>query len=72
MTAWRKSSYSVTDGTTDCVELAHLVRVIGVRDSKNPEGDHLAFSRAAFGGLLRRIKGDELDIGMRERRPSVD
>jgi hypothetical protein len=72
VTVWRKSGYSQTDGATDCVEVADLVCVIGVRDSKNPEGGRLSVSRAEFGGLLRRIKGDELDIGMRERRPSVD
>jgi hypothetical protein len=62
MSAWRKSSYSQTDGATDCVELADLARIVGVRDSKHPDGGHLSISRAAFGGLLRRIKDDELTL----------
>jgi hypothetical protein len=61
MTAWRKSSYSQTDGTTDCVELADLAQAVGVRDSKHTEGGHLSISRTALSGLLRRIKAHELD-----------
>ncbi|HEX6470497.1 MAG TPA: DUF397 domain-containing protein [Streptosporangiaceae bacterium] len=64
MRVWRKSTYSYSDGTDHCVELAKLADTIGVRDSKNPEDDHLMLSRAAFGRLLRRIKGNEPDVGM--------
>jgi hypothetical protein len=62
MTAWRKSSYSQTDGATDCVELADLAQTIGVRDSKHPAGGHLSVSRIALSGLLRRIKDNDLDV----------
>jgi hypothetical protein len=61
MTTWRRSSYSEGSGATDCVECANLAQLVGVRDSKNPEGDQLSFTSAAWTSLLRRIKAGELD-----------
>ncbi|TYB48491.1 DUF397 domain-containing protein [Actinomadura chibensis] len=58
MTAWRKSSYSQSHGTSDCVELADLSRGIGVRDSKNPSAPHLVLSREGLAALLGKIKGE--------------
>ncbi|MFC5186410.1 DUF397 domain-containing protein [Actinomadura harenae] len=44
MTDWRKSTHSGGDNP-NCVEAARIdVRTIGVRDSKNPEGGHLAIA----------------------------
>ena len=49
---WRKSSHSGDTGG-ECVEIAALpTGVIGVRDSKNPDGPHLTLSRHAFRTLL--------------------
>lgn len=55
---WRKSSYSDSSGG-DCVEVALLSEVVGMRDSKNP---HMALTvgRAAFGALARGLKTEEL------------
>jgi uncharacterized protein DUF397 len=55
---WRKSSHSgSTSEQLECVEVAGLsTGVIGIRDSKNPNGPHLAIPAEAFGHLLRRIK----------------
>ncbi|REE95461.1 DUF397 domain-containing protein [Thermomonospora umbrina] len=51
---WRKSTRSQAE-TQNCVELARVGGVIGVRDSKDPDGPHLAFSlkdvRAFIGGV---------------------
>jgi hypothetical protein len=59
MIVWRKSSHSGTDGGTECVEVAglhgHTSRVIGVRDSKNPDGPVLALSHADFRALRDHI-----------------
>lgn len=56
MTAvWRKSSRSTTQGG-ECVEVAALSHVIGVRDSKNPDGGHLTLAPGQFAALLRRLK----------------
>jgi Domain of unknown function (DUF397) len=55
---WRKSSHSGgTSEQLDCVEVADLpAGVIGIRDSKNAGGPHLAIPAEAFGHLLRRLK----------------
>jgi hypothetical protein len=53
---WRKSTHSGGVNDKACVELGRLERGIGVRDSKNPEGGHLALTSADFGALLDWIK----------------
>ncbi|MFA1540920.1 DUF397 domain-containing protein [Actinomadura monticuli] len=58
---WRKSSRSGTEQNA-CVEVAHLETRVGVRDSKNPEGGHIAMGQAAFGDLLARVKSGDLDL----------
>lgn len=50
-TAWRKSSYSGPNGGA-CVEVAPGEAVVGVRDSKNPDGPALLFGRSAWGRFL--------------------
>ena len=57
---WRKSSYSGGVSDEVCVELGRLApgRGIGVRDSKDPDGGHLALSVDEFAGLITRIKRD--------------
>lgn len=57
---WRESSHSGTEG--NCVEVADLDVVVGVRDSKNPEAGHLALDRSAFGALLARVKAGDLQL----------
>ncbi|MFC5751456.1 DUF397 domain-containing protein [Actinomadura rugatobispora] len=59
---WRKSSHSDDHGG-DCVEVADLASVIGVRDSKDPDGPKLAFDAAAWGAFTRRVKAGVLDLG---------
>ena len=53
---WRKSSYSGNNGGA-CVEVARNLRgVVAVRDSKDPHGPALVFTRAdwaAFTALLK-------------------
>ncbi|MFD0856572.1 DUF397 domain-containing protein [Actinomadura adrarensis] len=58
---WRKSSYSGGANDDVCVELARLQQGIGVRDSKEPEGDRLTVDPAAFGMLVEEIKRGALD-----------
>ncbi|MFC4907444.1 DUF397 domain-containing protein [Actinomadura gamaensis] len=52
---WRKSSYSGENGG-DCIELADLATVVGVRDSKDPEGPCLGVTRADFAAVTEVIK----------------
>jgi hypothetical protein len=52
---WRKSSRSTNNGGA-CVEMARAGRVVGVRDSKNPEGEALTFDPGAMRAFLDTIK----------------
>ncbi|MEW2354429.1 DUF397 domain-containing protein [Spirillospora sp. NPDC029432] len=49
---WRKSSYSTSNGG-NCVELAGAGGVVGVRDSKDPNGPVLLVTRAALRAAVR-------------------
>ena len=49
---WRKSSFSTPNG--ECVEVAHVVEVVGVRDSKNP-GPVLTVTPTAWTTLLAAL-----------------
>ena len=62
MSNWRKSSHSGGGNDDACVELVELGGRVWVRDSKNPDGERLVFGREAFGGLLARVKRDDLDL----------
>lgn len=53
---WFKSSYSQHGG--ECVEVAHLSDVVGVRDSKNPTGPVLAFEPSAWAEFIGNISTD--------------
>jgi hypothetical protein len=59
---WRKSSRSHGTENSDCVEVARLPAVIGIRDSKNPGGDNLAVSGGEFAALLGKVKRGEFDL----------
>ncbi len=53
---WRKSSYS-GHANSDCVEARASGRgIVQVRDSKDPQGRALAFSRAAWRAFLAEVK----------------
>ena len=57
---WRKSSFSVAAG--ECVEVAVLGDdCVGVRDSKDPEGGVLRFSRGELAAFLAGVKAGEFD-----------
>lgn len=55
---WRKSTHSSGVNDEDCVELGRLAPGAGivVRDSKDPDGGHLALSIAQFAGLIEQVK----------------
>jgi hypothetical protein len=58
---WRESSRSGGQ-SGQCVEVAEASGLVGVRDSKNPEGGHIAMERATFDGLLAKVKAGDLDL----------
>ncbi|MET7424341.1 DUF397 domain-containing protein [Dactylosporangium sp. NPDC005555] len=56
---WRKSTKSQQNG--QCVELARVGGVIGVRDSKEPDGPVLAFTVEEFASFLDGAAKGEFD-----------
>jgi hypothetical protein len=52
---WRKSTRSGGDSGM-CVEVASVLGLVGIRDSKNPFGPNLALGQDAFSRLLHGIK----------------
>jgi hypothetical protein len=62
MIVWRKSSRSGIQDGSECVEIAAMpgrtARVIGVRDSKQPDGPKLYLTRGQWSTLLTAIKTD--------------
>jgi hypothetical protein len=57
---WRKSSRS-DSSHGDCVEIADLSAVIGVRDSKDVDGPLLVFGRTAFRTFVGEIRAGRYD-----------
>ncbi|MFR9728688.1 DUF397 domain-containing protein [Saccharopolyspora sp. MS10] len=55
---WRKSTRS---GDYNCVEVALSPEVAAVRDSKAPEGRHVAVSAARWGFFLQGLKTGRFD-----------
>jgi len=51
---WHKSSHSSANG--QCVEVAPVAGVIAVRDSKNPAGQELIFTRPAWVAFVEGLK----------------
>jgi hypothetical protein len=58
---WRKSTRSGTQG--NCVQVRIVDGGVEVRDSKDPAGPVLRFTRAEWLAFLDGAKGDEFDLG---------
>lgn len=58
---WVKSSRSGAAG--HCVEVAFLAdRTVGVRDSKDPEGPKLNFTRDEWSAFVAGVANSEFDL----------
>jgi hypothetical protein len=58
--SWRKASYSI--GSGECVEVAELSGdQIAVRDSKDPDGPVLRFTRGEFRAFVKGVVDKEFD-----------
>lgn len=60
---WRKSSYSGENG--DCVELAELGDVVGVRDSKDRQGPVVSVNRRTMTTFVAALTSGHLAPGRR-------
>ncbi|MEU4409944.1 DUF397 domain-containing protein [Streptosporangium sp. NPDC023963] len=57
---WRKSHFSNPSG--NCVELAELPDgSVAMRNSRDPEGPALIYTRREAGDFVRGVKGGEFD-----------
>jgi hypothetical protein len=56
---WRKSSRSAQAST--CVEVAHLSRMIAVRDPKNPTAPALTFNPHGWNDFCHAINAGKFD-----------
>ncbi|MER7226426.1 DUF397 domain-containing protein [Streptomyces rubradiris] len=57
---WVKASAS--DGRDDCVELADLGENVAVRNSRDPEGPALIFTRSELAAFVDGSKKGEFDV----------
>lgn len=58
---FQKSSKSHIDGD-ECVEVASQGGLFGIRDSKNPDGPVLEFSRAQMSAFLSGTQNGHFDL----------
>lgn len=59
--AWRKSTRSGAYGD-NCVEVAFVGDAIAVRDSKNPSGPALRFTRGEWTAFVAGARDGEFDL----------
>lgn len=53
---WRKSSYSGPGDGNSCLEIAHTLTLVAIRDSKAPANGTLDFPTHVFGAFVRAVK----------------
>lgn len=57
---WIKSSWSFANG--NCIEVAQLPGgQVGVRDSKNPDGPIVRFTRGAWSAFVAGVRASEFN-----------
>jgi hypothetical protein len=62
MIHWRKSSHSQGGGEGECVEIAGVADSRLIRDSKDPDGPHLAFGHGRLRDLISDVKAGRYDV----------
>jgi hypothetical protein len=58
--AFHKSSFSLPN--KECVEVAETADRVLVRDSKDPEGAELVFTRGEWDAFVKGVKSGEFDL----------
>ncbi len=52
---WRKSTFSESNGNSDCVEITWVEEAAAVRDSKNPDGAMLLVPPGGWSAFCAKI-----------------
>ncbi|RFU40490.1 DUF397 domain-containing protein [Actinomadura logoneensis] len=62
MINWRKSSHSGGGGSggQECVEVARISRMVGMRDSQASAVGHLSLDSGSFAALVSALKRDKV------------
>ncbi|WP_157421456.1 DUF397 domain-containing protein [Actinoalloteichus hymeniacidonis] len=55
---WKKATRSVN--TTNCVEVGRASGLVGIRDTKDPDGGAVVIRQSSFDSFLRAVKADRL------------
>ncbi|HWC83573.1 MAG TPA: DUF397 domain-containing protein [Pseudonocardiaceae bacterium] len=53
---WHTSSYSQSNGNSNCVEVGHAATTIGVRDTKNRTAGTLVFPTSVWTAFLTETR----------------
>ena len=61
--AWLKARSSTANG--QCLEIAAAVGNIAIRDSKDPDGPILVYTRSEFGAFVEGARNGEFDALLR-------
>lgn len=56
---WQKAARSASNGA--CVEVAGFGRLVAVRDSKEPDGPALTYTKIEFSAFVDGVKKGEFD-----------
>lgn len=64
--AWRKSTASNVGA---CVEVAPTVNGVAVRNTRNPQGDMLEFTRPEWDAFLSGVHGGEFSLDVMNQGP---
>jgi hypothetical protein len=59
---WKKSGRSNGNGGNNCVEVAQFHDAIAVRDSKNPTGPALIFTKPEWVAFVGGVHDGEFDV----------
>ncbi|TYB69689.1 DUF397 domain-containing protein [Nonomuraea sp. PA05] len=59
---WRRSSFC--NGATACVEVAEVEGLVALRDSKEPDGPVLLYSRLEWEAFLAGVRAGEFDLAV--------
>jgi hypothetical protein len=57
---WRKSSHSM--GSGNCAEVAQADNTVAMRDSKDPDGAVLTFTRGEWAAFIAGVHAGEFDL----------